>query len=390
MPSARQELSELLLFSEEENHALDDRTYYKDVKRTRAPYVACPVREKDVPLKPEERTRQLWLSRLTEQHGYPISRIAVEYPITFGRDRSKRADIVVFDADRPTVPYIILEVKRARLRDGKEQLRSYAHATGAPLAVWSNGVLAEVWHRKNPNYFVPIHHLPHASQTIEDVVDQPWTTQTLLDKEEERQREGFKARSLRDLIVELENEVLANAGVDVFEEVFKLIFTKLYDEMFHHRGRHTFLRFRNSNTAAQLRDAMQELFDEAKQRWPGVFLDDERIRLSPDHLQVCVGALEEWKLLNSNLDVIDDAFEYLVNKSSKGEKGQYFTPRWVIDMCVKMLNPKEHETIIDTACGSAGFTVHAMFHVWRNITADLGLPESHLFTKEAKPDRCTD
>ena len=188
----------------------------------------------------------------------------------------------------------------------------------------------------------------------------------------------------------MEDEVLANAGVDVFEEVFKLIFTKLYDEMFTHRGRHKYLRFRNHNTAAQLKTAIQALFDEAKREWPGVFLDDERVRLSPDHLQVCVGSLEEWKLFNSNLDVIDDAFEYLVSKSSKGEKGQYFTPRWVIDMCVKILNPQEHETVIDPACGSAGFTVHNMFHVWRNIIANMGLGESHLFTMDAKPARCED
>ena len=327
---------------------------------------------------------------MIDQYGYPVSRLAVEYPITFGRDTSKRADIVVFDADRPTVPYIIIEVKQPKMRDGKEQLRSYAHATGAPLAMWSDGLLIEVWHRKNPNYFVPIHHLPRASQTIEDIVDQPWTIQTLIDKENEREREGTKARSLRDLIVDMENEVLANAGVDVFEEVFKLVFTKLYDEMSHHQGKHPFLRFRNKNTAAQLKQAIQELFDEAKQEWSGVFLEDERLRLSPDHLQVCIGSLEEWKLFNSNLDVIDDAFEYLVNKSSKGEKGQYFTPRWVIDMCVKMLNPQEHETVIDTACGSSGFTVHTMFHVWRNIMADMGSPESHLFTMDAKPKRCGD
>lgn len=384
------EFNEFVLFSQAENAALDKRSFDRDTRGKSIRYSICQVRNKDVQLKPEERTRQLWLARLINQYGYPPSRIAVEYPITFGRDSSKRADIVVFDADRPTVPYIIIEVKQGKLRDGKEQLRSYAHATGAPLAVWSNGILAEVWHRKNPNYFVPIHYLPRVNQTIEDVVDQPWTIEDLIKKENERENEGTKARSLRDLIVEMENEVLANAGVDVFEEVFKLVFTKLYDEMATYRGSHPFLRFRNSNTAAQLKFAIQDLFDEAKRKWPGVFLDDERIRLSPDHLQVCVGSLEEWKLFNSNLDVIDDAFEYLVSKSSKGEKGQYFTPRWVIDMCVKMLNPQEHESIIDTACGSAGFTVHGMFHVWRKIIADMGLKESHLFTMEAKPARCED
>lgn len=132
------------------------------------------------------------------------------------------------------------------------------------------------------------------------------------------------------------------------------------------------------------------MFDDARKKWPGVFPEDDRIKLSADHLQVCVGSLEEWKLFNSNLDVIDDAFEYLVNKSAKGEKGQYFTPRWVIDMCVKMLNPQEYETVIDPACGSAGFTVHAMFHVWRGIIDGLGLPQSHLFTMEEKPARCVD
>ena len=417
-------------------------------------YFKCPVRKKDILAKPEEAVRQLWILRLTNRYlliheaqqgcrdatyepsrfpvampypsphratpayvvvtssdldtsrnkvlvsglswisrnryGYPITRIAVEYPITFGRDNSKRADIVIFDADRPTVPLIIVEVKRVTYKQGKEQLRSYTHATGAPLALWSNGTQTIVWHRKNPNYFVELPELPTVSQTIDDVAGQPWTVDTLLDKDKEREREGARTRSLRDLIEDLEDEVLANAGVDVFEEVFKLIFTKLYDEMACYRGTYKHLRFRNSNTAAQLKVAVQTLFDEARKKWPGVFPDDDRIKLSADHLQVCVGSLEDWKLFNSNLDIIDDAFEYLVNKSAKGEKGQYFTPRWVIDMCVKMLNPQEHETVVDTACGSAGFTVHAMFHVWKQIVDDIGKSQSHLFTMEEKPARCTD
>jgi len=380
---------QFVLFSQEEHRALDSRIIERNVRGKLLPYVVCLIRGKEVQLKPEERTRQLWLARLIDTLGYAPSRIAVEYPITFGRDSSKRADIVLFDADRPSVPYIIVEVKQVKYKDGKEQLRSYTHATGAPLALWSNGTLAEVWHRKNPNYFMPIHDLPRADQTIEQVVDQPWTIQKLIELEDERVREGKSAKSLRDLIADMEDEVLANAGVDVFEEVFKLIFTKLYDEMTSYR-RGSALRFRNQNTATQLRTAIQSLFDEAKSKWPGVFLNDERIRLSPDHLQVCIGSLEEWKLFNSNLDVIDDAFEYLVSKSSKGEKGQYFTPRWVIDMCVKMMNPAEGETVVDTACGSAGFTVHAMFHVWRQIIADMGKEENHLFTMEEKPHRCID
>jgi len=189
----------------------------------------------------------------------------------------------------------------------------------------------------------------------------------------------------------MEDDVLANAGVDVFEEVFKLIFTKLYDEMESGRKRKRHLEFRNyGETDTELKAKIQELFDEAKKKWSGVFSGDSKISLTPSHLSVCVSSLEGIKLFNSNLDVVDEAFEYLISKSSKGEKGQYFTPRYVIDMAVKMLNPQEHETIIDTAAGSCGFPVHAIFYVWEQILKDEGLNRSHLFTLDEKPPRCID
>ena len=351
------------------------------------PYIQCLATGKDRAAKPEELVRQAWIHRLKTHYGYSDpKRIGIEFPITFGRDTSKRADIVVFDKDRPNVPYIIVEVKAVKLKDGKDQLKSYCHATGAPIGVWSDGGITSVYHRRNPNYFIELPDLPRASESIEDIFNQPWTLQTLIDKEKARERR----KPLRAIIEEMENEVLANAGVDVFEEVFKLIFTKLFDEMSQFQGRSPYLRFRNTNTEGDLRRRMDELFDEAKAKWEGVFAAGERIRLSGSHLQVCVSYLEEYKLFNSNLDVIDEAFEFLINKSSKGEKGQYFTPRWVIDMCVKMLNPLETETLIDTACGSAGFTVHGIFHVWKAILANMGHDASHLFTLEQKPPRCLD
>ncbi|WP_043999777.1 N-6 DNA methylase, partial [Microcystis aeruginosa] len=118
------------------------------------------------------------------------------------------------------------------------------------------------------------------------------------------------------------------------------------------------------------------------------FSEDVKIGLALSHLPICVSSLKDAKLFNSNLDVIDEAFEYLINQSSKGEKGQFFTPRYVIDMCVKMLNPQEDEYMIDTAAGSSGFPVHTIFHVWRQILEDEGLEASHLFSLEEKPPRC--
>ena len=54
-----------------------------------------------------------------------------------------------------------------------------------------------------------------------------------------------------------------------------------------------------------------------------------------------------------------------------------------------MLNPTEDETLIDTACGSAGFTVHSIFKVWEDILHEEGLSQSNLFTMEKQRPRQT-
>jgi type I restriction enzyme M protein len=284
---------------------------------------------------PEEAVRQLFLEILTHDYGYPADRIALEYEVAFGREK-KRADIVIFDKDNTTSPYIIVELKKPKLKDGKEQLKSYCNATGAPIGVWTNGEQISFYHRRDPNYFEDIPNIPRASEKLSDILSERWKIDDLIKKD----KLVTERKSLKDLILEMEDEVLANAGVDVFEELFKLIFTKLYDEMESGRNRQRNLEFRNyGDTETELKNKIQSLFDSAKQKWDGVFSDDAKILLTPSHLSVCIASLQDVKLFNSNLEVVDEAFEYLINKSSKGEKGQYFTPRYVIDMCVKMLNP---------------------------------------------------
>ncbi|MGZ4956549.1 MAG: N-6 DNA methylase [Methylobacter sp.] len=356
----------------------------KEIGKTSSPYVTCLVRGKPIKLTPEEAIRQLYVMVLKDDLGYSVKRIELEYGVTFGREK-KRADICVFDAVRTTDPYILVELKKPKLKDGKEQLKSYCNATGAPMGIWSNGDQISFYHRKDPNYFEDIPAIPSAHEKLSDILSERWTIDDLvrLDKLVNERK------SLKDLILEMEDEVLANAGVDVFEELFKLVFTKLYDEMEGGRDKKRHLVFKNyGDTDTELKAKIQDLFDKARTKWEGVFSEDAKIQLTPSHLAVCVSSLEKVKLFNSNLDVVDEAFEYLINKSSKGEKGQYFTPRYVIDMCVKMLNPQEHETLIDTAAGSCGFPVHGIFHVWEQIMKDEGLSKSHLFTAEKKPARC--
>ena len=376
-------------FTAAEIEQLEQSITLKATKSGEVPYIVCLVRQKAIKLTPEEAIRQLYLQVLNKRLHYPLSRIEVEYGVNFGRE-VKRADIVVMDKDRPNTVYMIVELKKPKLKDGKDQLRSYCNATGAPIAVWTNGDQISYYQRKDPNYFEDIPGLPNANQTLADILQIKFTLEDLIANDKLIKEN----KSLKTLIEEMEDEVLANAGVDVFEELFKLIFTKLYDEWYSGQGNRRktrSLEFRNTGqTEAALKTKIQDLFDRAKKKWEGVFSEDAKISLTPSHLSVCVSSLENVKLFNSNLDVIDEAFEYLINQSSKGDKGQFFTPRYVIDMCVKMLNPQEDEYMIDTAGGSSGFPVHTIFHVWRQILADEGLQASHLFSLEDKPPRCSE
>jgi type I restriction enzyme M protein len=326
------------------------------------PYVKCLATDIDRPSKPEEIVRQLFILKLIKEYGYPKERITAEKEVWFGSDISeKRADIVVFHKNSEE-PYLIVEVKKPKRKDGVQQLKSYCNAEGSPLAVWTNGKDIEIMHRQKPNNFIHITDIPTIDQSLNDVLTEPWTFERLT--KENRLAQGL---SLREVIENLENLVLANSGVDAFEEIFKLIYAKLYDEFAantktERKKKILFRIYGESND--ELYDKIQMLFEQAKQQWRGVFSEEEKIKLTPNHLATCVSFFQDIKLFNSNLFVIDEAFEYLATHVSKGSKGQYFTPRHVIDMCIKMLNPNRNEYVIDTAAGSCGFTVHTLFHVF--------------------------
>ena len=215
----------LAVFKEAEIEELRDRITLKPRRGKETPFVRCIVRDKDIQLKPEEVVRQLYAARLINDYGYSKSRLAMEYHVTFG-SRGASADIVIRDKDRPDSAYIIVELKRPKLLDGKNQLRSYCNATGAPIGVWTNGQQISHYNRKDPNYFEDITDIPRTEQSLADILNERFTLKDLFI----RDKVANERKSLKDIILEMEDEVLANAGVDVFEEVFKLVFAKLYDE----------------------------------------------------------------------------------------------------------------------------------------------------------------
>ena len=179
--------------------------------------------------------------------------------------------------------------------------------------------------------------------------------------------------SLESLFARLEELVLANSGEDEFEEVFKLLVAKLWDEK---KGNHG---FGSGETPQQKNDHLNRLLAEAAVGWPGI-LTDTRTRLTPQHVATCLDVLRPLRVLDAGLEALDGSFEFLIARSSKGAKGQYFTPRHVVDFCVRMLEPRVGERIVDPACGSGAFLLHTLN--WLLETGQLGSQEVRRYAED--------
>ncbi len=323
--------------------------------------IKCLKREKEMIAKPEEIVRQLFLVYVRDFLGYPLNQVAVEEPIQMGVDDSKRADIVVFTDDTCTRKYLIFEIKKPDAETGVEQLQSYLNASGVFFGAWSNGrdivfqLREESPETKGEPYsYRDIPRLPKRGEALDDVL-KPLTKKDLR-----------PIQNLKDTIKRLEDTALANAGVNAFDELFKLFFAKLHDEFDPRKNDNSPMRFRVPKADPEtIYERINGLFQEAKNRpgWQDIFDTDEVLKLKDDALVLCAAALEPLRFHDADLDVIDAAFEYLINPEQKSAKGQYFTPRMVVDMAVKMINPQVDEKIIDPACGSAGFLIHTIKHV---------------------------
>jgi type I restriction enzyme M protein len=336
-----------------------------------AEFIFCPVRQKAYKVngRPEEKVRFWWLYRLKNEYGYPFEQLAVEVPVKVGAtEAKKKADIVVYTDSSHKTARVFIEVIKPNRKDGVDQLRVYMNATGCRLGVWSNGTPPHTYLLRieptrtgeEPDWR-ELRNIPRRNERLDDV-DTPIT-----------RRELAPVLDFLDILRECEDYIKAHEGVSPFEELFKLIFAKLYDERVNLKKDSSPAKFRvgvfESPELAKKR-IESDLFDQAKKRWSGVFTESDAILLSSQTLAFCVSALQMTYLLKSNSDVLGAAFEVMINPGMKGDKGQYFTPRHVIQMCIDILDPNEDQTIYDPACGSGGFLISAMDKVFKKIEAE--------------------
>lgn len=184
----------------------------------------------------------------------------------------------------------------------------------------------------------------------------------------------------------------------IFWEFLKILFAKIEDEQDEARPRFAIRNADERNTRAgqqEVKDRVDVLFRNVKNRkeYKGLFDDAvEGIRFNADVVAYIIAQLEKYDFLRSSVDVKGMAYETIVGPTLEGVKGEFFTPRNVVKMTVKMLDPNRGDRILDPACGTGGFIVVAFNYVsekirlaarssWKSAKAPTAAEEKELFQK---------
>ncbi|MDQ7830863.1 MAG: restriction endonuclease subunit M [Desulfovibrionaceae bacterium] len=314
---------------------------------------------------------QVFARRLVEDFNYPKDLITtrpqfkVRARSSEERARSYPVDITVFTAKRKLEDdaFIIVECKRKTRNDGERQLKIYLSLSSARIGVWFNGDdHLYIYKRYLPDGTIEWSYLPTIpkyGQTVEDI--------GLL-----RRNELAAPVDLKGHFRGIRNYLAGNAtGITrdqaLAEAVMSILFCKIFDEL--NTPPNDLPRFRTAvdEPADRVLARVADLFTHVKEEYPDVFQQHEVISLDQDSLRYVVGELQNFAITESNRDAIGDAFEVFVGPAVRGEEGQFFTPRNVVQMMVKIIDPQPGEMVIDPACGSGGFLVVALEYIWKKI-----------------------
>ena len=158
-------------------------------------------------------------------------------------------------------------------------------------------------------------------------------------------RKKTQFNTFEDVYKRLEEVMLANSGADEFEEIFKLVILKLWDEL-------------HKTDSLYNRQQAEKTLSLVEAEWAGVVTESE-FMITDEQFSVCRDIIKDFDFSATGFEGIDAIFEFIISKEKKGAKGQFFTPRYVVDFCVDIINPKKGESILDPAAGSGAFLYHS-------------------------------
>lgn len=314
------------------------------------------------PNKPEERIRQKMVQILHQEFGYPKEIIGLERSINIGSEQ-RRADIVIYrnaaacKTNNQGEVFLIAEIKAPTFLEPDGQLCSYISASSAQGGFWTNGNKIDFFRKDtSTGNILPWLGIPKYEQAW-DCIGQ------------------YKKK---DLIVPVDlklafrrcHNAIFRSGIDsedVALDMVRIILAKIEDESsakeecdFHITNE----EFADETARNAACSRVRQLFNTVRDRYKDVFAPTEEITASNNQLALVISQLQQYSFLESPHDVIGTAYEVYVASHLKGERGQYFTNRLVVNMMVKMASPTSRDIILDPACGSGGFILTAMNYLF--------------------------
>lgn len=314
---------------------------------------------------------QVFAKRLVEDYGYPKSHIQTrpQYRVRKSpSDDSKSfpVDIAVFANGKRLEDdvMIVVECKRPRRRDGIAQLKLYLDMCAAEFGVWFNGT---------DHAYIRKLHLANGQRRYQELPTIPRYGQRVEDIGQFRRRELKSPSNLKVVFRDIRNHLAGNTtGItrdeSLAQEIINILFCKIYDEINTAPDDMVGFRCGVDESPREVKRRVVELFEfKVKREYTDVFSSRDQITLDAASLVYVVGELQNYCIVEADRDAVGDAFEVFIGPALRGAEGQFFTPRNVIKLIVEMIDPQPGEMVIDPACGSGGFLIAALEHVWAKL-----------------------
>lgn len=360
--------------------------------------IFCPLTDSWHIETPEEKVRQEYIKILAEDYGYSLDQMAQEIKVTNSQrgQGNARADIVIWkskeDKDDGKAAFIVVECKAEKVR-----IREEDYYQGYNYASWAGASFYITTNEKETKYFkVNKGYLP---TELVEVVAIPTAEEALNAKKVKEilsRTKTFTREEFTKLLRSCHNIIRNNDKLSpeaAFDEISKILFMKIRWERDKNGSEvFTLKRYKQLEsdyekyTRPTLKKQgvnlpyMQILFDDTKDmfRDDHLFDDNEAIKIRQNSFEQILEKLQAYNLSDTQDDVKGIAFEQFLGTTFRGELGQFFTPRTIVDFMTHVLDPKEGEIICDPACGSGGFLIKAFEYVREQIEEDVRAAKTKL------------
>lgn len=317
---------------------------------------------------PEEiASTQVYSKILVEDYGYPKAMLQTrpQYRVKSrpSDPNSYPIDIAVFEEkDGLKQLKMVVENKRPTRTDGRTQLEIYLKFCEAKIGIWYNGyesLYLKKIERSGNITFEEIPAIPKYGEKIEEIGLY-------------RRKDLKKTHNLKDIFSEIRGYIVGNSvGVNrdeaIAKEMINLILCKIYDERFTAKEKMVSFRVSDGDSNEEVKERINKLFLKVKAKYDDVLEQTDTISLDGNTLRHIIGKLQNFCLIETDRDIIADAFEVFTGYSLKGEQGQFFTPKNVVKLMVNAVDPGLSDVIIDPSCGSGGFLVESLKYLWNKV-----------------------